>query len=144
MTIKIFDLCCANGHVFEGWFSSVEDFESQNGKKLIACPICSDTRIERRPSPSRIGRSSEKSTDKEPRLEALRERFEAIMAQVREAAVKAEDVGEGFAHEAREIQAGRAPERNIRGRCTAREALELVEEGISVLPIPESTGKTLN
>ena len=56
----------------------------------------------------------------------------------------AEDVGDGFAHEAREIQAGRAPERNIRGRCTAREALELVEEGISVLPIPESTGKTLN
>ena len=48
-----------------------------------------------------------------------------------EAAVKAEDVGEGFAHEAREIQAGRAPERDIRGRCTAREALELVEEGIS-------------
>ena len=79
MTIKIFDLCCANGHVFEGWFSSVEDFESQNDKKLIACPICSDTRIERRPSPSRIGRSSEKSTDKEPRLEALRERFEAAI-----------------------------------------------------------------
>lgn len=144
MTIKIFDLCCANGHVFEGWFSSTEDFESQNSKKLIACPICSDTHIERRPSPSRIGRSSKGSDAAPPDLEAMRERFEAIMAQVREAAVKAEDVGDGFAHEAREIQAGRAPERNIRGRCTAREALELVEEGISVLPIPESTGKTLN
>ena len=90
MTIKIFDLCCANGHVFEGWFSSAEDFESQNSKKLIACPICSDTHIERRPSPSRIGRSSKGSDAAPPDLEAMRERFEAIMAQVREAAVKAE------------------------------------------------------
>ncbi len=149
MAIKIFDLRCANGHTFEGWFSSAEDFQEQNRRGLISCPICSSSEIVRVPNTSRIGQSM-KSAEVERRREQRASEagapsgFEAVMARVREAAAKAEDVGENFAREAREIHAGRAPERNIRGLCTAREAVELVEEGITVLPIPESAGKTLN
>lgn len=149
MAIKIFDLCCANGHTFEGWFSSVEDFEEQNGKGLIACPVCASTDITRLPSASHIGASSDaaegaRAPDR-AEIEALvKEKFQAVMAMVRDAAGRAEDVGDDFVREARAIQAGRAPVRSIRGRCTSREAMELVEEGIAVLPVPESAGKTLN
>jgi hypothetical protein len=63
---------------------------------------------------------------------------------VRESAQAAEDVGERFASEARAIKRGDAPERAIRGTCTRAQAEELLEEGIPVLPVPESVGKTLN
>jgi len=66
------------------------------------------------------------------------------MAYVRDVASRADDVGERFAEEARSIRDGTAPERAIRGQCTMREAENLLKEGIAVLPIPESTGKTLN
>jgi hypothetical protein len=51
-----------------------------------------------------------------------------------------EDVGSGFAEEARKIHYGEKPERNIRGQVTASESQALHEEGIAVvsLPIPEA------
>ena len=50
------------------------------------------------------------------------------------------DVGQNFAEEARKIHYGEAPERGIRGQTSAREARELMEEGIGVLPfaLPEA------
>jgi hypothetical protein len=50
------------------------------------------------------------------------------------------DVGQRFAEEARKIHYGEAPERGIRGQTSAREARELIEEGIGVLPfaVPEA------
>ena len=152
MANKIFDLCCENGHAFEGWFSSVEDFEEQGARGLVSCPVCGSRRIVRRPSASHI--SSRREPRESPEIlqaeamkdvpEQVRERFEALMAKVRDAAGRAEDVGADFAHEARRIHAGLAPERNIRGLCTPGEAEKLREEGINVLPVPESAGKTLN
>ena len=39
---------------------------------------------------------------------------------------------------------GDMTQRLIKGMCTRKEARELVEEGIGVVPLPESAGKTLN
>lgn len=47
-----------------------------------------------------------------------------------------EDVGKNFADEARKIHHGEAEERPIRGQTSVGEAIELIEEGISVLPLP--------
>ena len=47
-----------------------------------------------------------------------------------------EDVGRGFADEARRIHNQEAPERAIRGVATPAEARALVEEGVPVLPLP--------
>ena len=49
---------------------------------------------------------------------------------------KAENVGERFPEEARRIHYDEAPARNIRGVATADETLELLDEGIFVLPAP--------
>ena len=35
-----FDLQCANGHTFEGWFEDSNAYEAQKKRGLIACPVC--------------------------------------------------------------------------------------------------------
>jgi len=46
------------------------------------------------------------------------------------------DVGSEFPTEARKIHDGDAPERAIRGQASLEEARALVEEGVSILPMP--------
>ena len=48
----------------------------------------------------------------------------------------ADYVGPNFAEEARKIHYGETPNRHIYGEASAREAEELVEEGIDVAPLP--------
>lgn len=140
MTIKIFNLCCANGHVFEGWFPSNDEFERQKAAGEIACPQCGSIEVEKRPSASRI--SHAKMSKKE--REEFQAACERLMAAVRDEAAKAEDVGRNFVQESRNIAAGISENRTIKGQCTPEEARELLEEGIAVLPVPESSGKTIN
>ena len=47
-----------------------------------------------------------------------------------------EDVGKNFPEEARKIHYGESEARGIRGEADLKEAAELVEEGIEILPIP--------
>ncbi|MCF0253225.1 MAG: DUF1178 family protein [Duodenibacillus sp.] len=135
--MKVFNICCRNGHLFEGWFDDQDDFERQRGRGLVACPVCDDTEVERRPAACHIAGCA----DSEERLREARERF---MRAVRRAAEGAADVGEDFVDEVRAMHRGRKPHRLVRGRCSLGQAEELAEEGIAVLPVPESAGKTLN
>ena len=48
--MKVLNLRCANGHGFEGWFASDDDFMDQNGRGLVECPLCSDRVVTRLPS----------------------------------------------------------------------------------------------
>jgi len=56
----------------------------------------------------------------------------------------AENVGKGFAEEARKIHFGEAEERPIYGDATVSEAIELVEEGIDVAPLPPDLDEAAN
>lgn len=60
----------------------------------------------------------------------------AYMQMAKEVLAKTEDVGKEFASEARKIHHGDAPERGIRGQVSRDEAVELLEEGIDVMPLP--------
>src|SRR3546814_17332478 len=68
MSLKVFDLQCESGHVFEGWFSSSDSYESQRGSGLLACPICDSRQVVRQLSASRIntGRSREMALPDSP------------------------------------------------------------------------------
>jgi len=48
-----------------------------------------------------------------------------------------DDVGARFADEARRMHSGEIEERPIRGTASVEECRELVEEGISIMPIPD-------
>lgn len=144
MTIKFFDFLCANGHRFEGSFPSLEEMNRQLQARLVRCPVCGEADVRRLPSASHLATKSGEKAQARRGEERMREKVEAIMSAVREAANRAQDVGEDFARESRRMKNGLAPRRLIKGQCSVKEAEKLIEEGISVLPVPESSGKTLN
>lgn len=63
-------------------------------------------------------------------LEALRQMRSRILES-------SENVGTEFASEARKIHYGEAEERSIYGETTPKDAADLLDEGISVVPLPE-------
>jgi len=59
-----------------------------------------------------------------------------LLRAMRELMRQTEDVGERFAEQARAMHHGEMAQRNIRGRTSPEVAMELIEEGIEVLPLP--------
>lgn len=133
--MKVIDLRCHNGHGFEGWFASDDDFLDQNGRQAIACPLCADTLIVRLPSAPRLNLSG--ARDQAAPVAVVPADAQALwMKAVRHVLAHTEDVGERFAVEARRIHYGEAQERGIRGQATPDEREELRDEGIDVMPLP--------
>lgn len=138
--MKVIDLRCHNGHGFEGWFANDDEFLDQNGRRLIACPLCADTVIVRLPSAPRLNLSGAK--DAVPASPAATETPAAANPQalwlkaIRHVLANTEDVGPRFADEARRIHYGEAQERGIRGQASAEEREALRDEGIEVMPLP--------
>src|SRR5258707_7586423 len=131
--MKVLDLQCTHGHRFEGWFASADDFESQQSRKLVECPICGANEVSRLPSAPRLNLSG--ATEATVRADAG-EMQARVMRALREVLEKTENVGDRFAEEARRIHYNEAPARNIRGVTTPEDAKALVEEGIEVMPLP--------
>jgi hypothetical protein len=78
-------------------------------------------------------------------LQALKAMQDQWLKASREIMANTEDVGDHFAAEARRIHEGRSAERGIRGLASPEEAVELIEDGIAVMPLllPEAVKKTL-
>jgi hypothetical protein len=149
--MKVLNLRCGHGHLFEGWFASEDDFLGQSGQGLIACPMCDDKSVARMPSAPRLNLSGAREAEP-PRAEAAQPQsndvvqtgdadVQAMLLQaVRHVLSKTEDVGTRFPEEARRIHYGEAEARGIRGQATPEQRAELVEEGIEVLPLPLPSG----
>ena len=43
--MKVLDLQCTQGHSFEGWFGSQDDYDAQRARGLVTCPVCNDSDI---------------------------------------------------------------------------------------------------
>ena len=138
--MKVFDLCCDADHLFEGWFASQEQFDSQLLAQQIGCPLCGSALIRRRPSAShlKLGAATPVAPVVVPAAQPAPQQSALVSAALRILATT-EDVGERFAEEARRIHYKEAPERPIRGVATLQQARALEEEGVQVvaLPFPE-------
>ena len=142
--MKVLNLRCANGHGFEGWFGSDDEFLEQNGGGRIECPLCNDRVITRMPSAPRLNLSG--ATEPQPAASAAKSPPQAPAATadlqalwlqtVRHLMAHTEDVGERFAEEARRIHYGETPQRGIRGQTSDQERQALHDEGIEVVSIP--------
>jgi len=150
----VFDLLCVAGHRFEGWFGSREDFDGQKKHKIIQCPTCGTSQVERVPSASRVnlGAAEPKKplpvasavanpAQKTPEMEgkdafAIAQMLYSKMLD--ELLTRSEDVGKDFPRVARKIFYKEDKPRPIRGVATQEEHDELVEEGVPVarLPVP--------
>lgn len=141
----IYNLICKKKHAFEGWFPSFEDYQKQADKKLISCPTCGTTKVEKMPHACAVHvkkeqRAPAKKTSHEPAPEAQLSpvEFKEMLIRVHHYVKQNfEDVGPRFAEEARQIHKGESAERPIHGTATAREAKDLAEEGVPFVPLPK-------
>ena len=140
-------LTCSDGHAFEAWFRSAEDFDRQQERGMLSCPTCGDGRVSKAlMAPAVVSRPAAAEAEAMP-VAALPPPQAPVPPQMQEAIrrlrelkaqllANAEDVGKGFAEEARRIHYGEAPARAVHGQASADEARALLEEGVGILPLP--------
>lgn len=61
----VVDLHCEQGHLFEGWFASGDELQSQQARGLLSCPVCGSHEVVRRPSAARLNVSALKAAKME-------------------------------------------------------------------------------
>ncbi len=129
-----FDLECAQGHIFEGWFKNIESFEIQKGQGLITCPYCNDKDIRRVISPVTTKNSSRK--EEEAVMKGAidyRRLAREVMDYINQ---NFHDVGPGFTKEALKMHYGVTEKKNIKGSATQEEEKILREEGVEFFKVP--------
>lgn len=135
----VFDLICREQHRFEGWFTSGEDFTSQQSRGLLNCPVCGGAHVVKLPT-AKIRKQSTEAVAAAPdnTVQPGQGSKMGISQVIDYILTHSEDVGRGFAEEARKIYYQESPQRSIRGVATHSETKELTEEGVPVfsLPIP--------
>ncbi len=157
--MKVLDLRCPQDHAFEGWFGGEADFQDQLQRGLLQCPLCGDAQVRKVLSAPRIQRGAREpeagavqagaaQAGAMPAVPATASPTAAVSAQAawlqwaRKIAAQTENVGLRFAEEARRMHYGEAPERAIRGQASLAETVELLDEGIAVLPLALPDGAT--
>jgi hypothetical protein len=134
----VYQLACAQGHFFEGWFASAEACDRQVLAGQLQCPACSSTQVRKLPAAPHVRASSAvpsgPAPGTEPAIDAS-ERGKVIAALRRYILATTENVGRGFAEAARRIHYREEAPRGIRGQVTAEEAAELREEGVAAIAI---------
>jgi len=162
----VFDLKCSRlNHVFEGWFASSDDFETQRGNGLLCCPVCGDDSVEKAvmapavpaKSNQRAMAAAEESDgkgndsadaasdegggkDTVPMSTGLpteqTEKLMQVLAKAQaEALTKSEWVGRKFADQARSMHYGEEDQKAIHGEVAPEEARALIDEGVEVAPL---------
>ncbi|HRL20195.1 MAG TPA: DUF1178 family protein [Alcaligenes sp.] len=146
MSLKVFDLECEHGHVFEGWFSSRDSYEEQLQRGVLCCPVCDSRQVNRKLSaprinvgvqqadPPRAGKGLPVPSQQTAMSGAAQGE---LMAQLRALIRQSDNVGDQFAAEARRIHDGQSHPRSIRGQATLQQYKELAEDGIIAMPIPD-------
>ena len=150
-----YQLQCADGHGFDGWFKDSASFEKQAARGLLECPVCGDARIERALMTPSVPRKTNARSEPvalppaappparpaAPAPATLAGRMPdhvRVMLQKLRAEVEknCDYVGDGFADEARRIHRGESDRRGIYGEASPTEAEALADEGIEIARIP--------
>jgi hypothetical protein len=152
-----YTLSCDQSHEFESWFQSSDAFDKQAKRKLVACPLCGSTKVEKTlmaprlsgTRKSRRGAAPDPVASETPAAAAPQEtmpvaimsneerEFRTKLKELREHLTKNSDyVGPKFPEEARKMHYGEIEHRSIYGEASPDDAQELHEEGIAFHPLP--------
>ena len=136
----VFNLICSTcEYEFEGWFDNSSAFESQKKRKLINCPNCESSKIKKTLVAPNVGKksNSKKTTNKK-----------TIASNINKIKKIVEDnfdyVGDQFTEEAKKIKYGETEDRPIYGEATIEQTKELIDEDISITPLPFRLSKKNN
>ncbi len=134
----LFDLQCEKGHKFECWFASSANYTEQLKNKMIICPYCNSTKIQKSLMAPNINtkstsKNSKKSNEKKLEQNNLENQIKKFKKYIEK---NTDNVGKNFAEEARKIYYGETKSRPIRGESTEKEVQELEQEGIPFSQLP--------
>ena len=140
-----FSLSCERNHIFDSWFESNKAFDKLHAKKLLTCPMCNSTQIGKNIMAPNIV-AKEKSTsnectavDKPKKIDLqkpLSKYEEALQIVKKEIEKNSEYVGKNFVEQARLMYQSDNKKKSIHGEASLKDAKELVDEGIPVIPLP--------
>ena len=128
-------LLCEYGHEFEGWFGASADFDDQQSRGLLECPVCASKAVRKAIMAPAVAGTKKKVQDLNP-AQGQAMMMEAMGRLRRHVEDNFDDVGDGFATEARAIHEGKAEDRGIYGQATPIEVRDLVEDGVPIAPLP--------
>ena len=148
-----YTLRCDRGHAFESWFQSSSAYDTQVRRKLVTCPVCDSTKVEKAimapqivskkgrqnavPAPVEAAPAETPAGESTPLLMAQERELRAKLKELRDHIVKnADNVGERFPNEARKMHYGDIEHRPIYGEASPEEARSLIDEGVEVSPLP--------
>jgi hypothetical protein len=159
--VIVYDLKCANDHVFEVWFASSQAYEDQRARGLVACAFCGSTEVGKAVMAPRL---NAKGNQRDASLPAVIDapstpspvsisnapasapapaeiaKLQAVLHALAQAQAKALEqstwVGRDFADRARAMHYGEEDHAPIHGQADPDEAAALVEEGVAVAPLP--------
>ncbi|HEY5007614.1 MAG TPA: DUF1178 family protein [Caulobacteraceae bacterium] len=133
-------LVCAHEHPFEGWFGASADYDDQNARGLVECPVCGSIEVRKQiMSPSVVGAKARGASEADPQMRSM---MMEAMRRVRSHVTDNFDyVGDRFAVEARAIHEGASEDRGIYGEASPKEVRALIEDGVQVAPLPPEPPK---
>jgi hypothetical protein len=148
--VIVFDLKCADAHVFEAWFGSSSDYETQKKRGLLSCPLCGNAEIAKAVMAPAVPAKGNTRDDTRPVPVAggedtrIKQMLGALAEMQKSMIESSEYVGGRFAEEARAIHYGETDARGIYGETSADEAAQLRDEGIEAMPLlfPTRPGRT--
>ena len=137
----VFDLSCAAGHRFEGWFGSSADYAAQRERGLVACPQCGSGEVGKAPMAPAVPRKGNRQVERTQSVAGGSLPPEAVamlenLAEMQAEALKSSTwVGDAFAERSRAIHYGEREAEAIHGQASADQAKALLDEGITVMPL---------
>ena len=136
----VFNLICSTcEYEFEGWFDNSSAFESQKKRKLINCPNCESSKIKKTLVAPNVGKKS--NTKKTTNKKTIASNINKIKKIVED---NFDYVGDQFTEEAKKIKYGETEDRPIYGEATIEQTKELIDEDISITPLPFQSSKKNN
>jgi hypothetical protein len=140
-----YSLTCDRDHGFESWFRDSAAYESLVAAHQIECAVCGSDRVRKAlmaPSVVTARRKAAPMPEAPPVQpvamvdDQARKLRDAVRKLHRAITENADNVGRAFPEEARRIHDGDAPPRSIYGEATPEQVSALLEDGISLLPMP--------
>ena len=142
-----YSLKCENDHRFESWFQSGPAFDKLYAARMVACPTCASTSVEKAIMAPRLrpARKAAQPPQPDAPLTTPQNDTERAIADLKsQVEANSEYVGMEFATQARAIHDGDAPERPIYGEAAPEEAKKLLEDGVPVAPLPFTPSRKTN
>ena len=132
-------LVCDQQHQTQSRFKDIDSFDRLQKAGLLQCTVCGSLNVSRGlSSPNVQAKGNQLKTTKAPVVQQnVQQKLEQKIAQFK-AKIKEthEDVGDQFPEIARAIHYNEQEQRDIIGTASPKEANDLVDEGINIMPLP--------